>query len=317
MQQAINAIKAKYNISDEDAKKVLGVLIAAEHKRQTGDITPRGGLISGASMPGRGSGTPSGMKSADARGIDAGDLLGIAGSLLGGGGQQSSGGGGLGGLVGGLLGGQSNQQGGGADILGIVGDLIGGASNHPNQGGGGADLGGVLNGLLGGQPGHQSSDPLGSLLGGLMGGGQAQPTQQQQPSGGAGDLLGLLGGLVGGAGGQQGAQSGDLGGLLGSLLGGGGAAPQQSQQPTQGGGATFYSPQDVGHDQSGHPSSAQGGGAHLGEGTPGGSGKKDYGSIEDAMHKMSGAVHEKPDKLGKMGKDKGKPGAMPSGKEKK
>src|SRR4051812_25065714 len=106
MQQAIDAIKAKYNVSDEDAKKVLGVLIAAEHQRQSGGA-PAAGMRA--------------MGNSNARGIDAGDLLGIAGSLLGGGQQQSSGGG-LGGLVGGLLGGQSGQQGGGTDIMGIVGD---------------------------------------------------------------------------------------------------------------------------------------------------------------------------------------------------
>ncbi|MBZ0307471.1 MAG: hypothetical protein K8I82_15490, partial [Anaerolineae bacterium] len=71
MQQAIDAIKAKYNLSDEDAKKVLGVLLVAEQKRQKGDITPRGGLISGASVPGPGGTEPPGirgMKTADARG---------------------------------------------------------------------------------------------------------------------------------------------------------------------------------------------------------------------------------------------------------
>ena len=275
MQQAIDAIKVKYNLSDQDAKKVLGVLIAAEHQRQTGASTA--GMRS--------------MGSTNTRGIDAGDLLGIAGSLLGGGGQ-------------------SGQQSGSPDLLGVIGDLIGGASNHPNQGGAGADLGGVLNGLLGGQPGQQSSgDPLGGLLGGLLGGGgQSQPAQSGS---GTSDLLGLLGGLVGGVGGQQAAQGGDLSGLLGSLLGGGGAAPQQSQQPTQGGGATFYSPQDVQHQP------GQGSGAQLGQGTPGGSGKKDYGSIGDAMNKMSDAVRPKPDKLGKMPKVKVQSGDKRSGKQKK
>jgi hypothetical protein len=269
MQQAIDAIKAKYNLSDEDAKKVLGVLVAAEHQRQTG-ASPAG---------------MRGMKTADARGIDAGDLLGIAGSLLGGG--------------------QAGQQSGSPDLLGVIGDLIGGASNHPNQGGSGADLGGVLNGLLGGQSGQQSgSDTLGGLLGGLLGGGgQSHPAQSGS---GTSDLLGLLGGLVGGAGGQQAAQGGDLSGLLGSLLGGGGAAPQQ---PTQGGGATFYSPQDVQHQP------GQGSGAQLGQGTPGG--KKDYGSIGDAIHKMSDAVRPKADKLGKMPKVKVQSGDKRSGKQKK
>ena len=99
------------------------------------------------------------------------DLIGLAGSLLGGGGNQ----GGIGGILGGLMGGGSSQQQGG------------------NQQGGG--LGGLLGGLMGGgqQPQQQAQGGIGDLLGGLMGGGQ-------QSGSGSNDLLGQLMGAV-----QQGA----------------------------------------------------------------------------------------------------------------
>ena len=89
------------------------------------------------------------------------DLIGLAGSLLGGGNR-----GGIGGLLGSLMGGSSsNQQPGG--LGGLLGGLMGGSSQ--------------------GQP--QAQGGIGDLLGGLMGGGQQQ-------SGGSSDLLGQLMGAV-------------------------------------------------------------------------------------------------------------------------
>ncbi|MBZ0290535.1 MAG: hypothetical protein K8I30_23125, partial [Anaerolineae bacterium] len=103
---------------------------------------------------------------------------------------------------------------------------------------------------------------------------------------------------------------GDLNDLIGALLGGG-AAPQGGTTSAPGGGATFYSPQDV------QQKPPQESGAQLGQGTPGGSGKKDYGSIADAVDKMSGAVQKKPGKMGKAGKLGGPKPGKTSGKGKK
>ncbi len=178
----LQALKDKYGVSDAEAQQILGVLVAAEHQKQSG----AGGSITGM----RGAATPRGN-----------DFMDIVGGLLGGtaqGGNQ--GGGDLMGMLGGLLGGGQSGQGGGADIMGIVTDLIGGATNHPNQGGSGADLMGILGGLLGGNapqvPTQGGGNELMGLLGGLLGGAGGQAGQ-----GGGDDLMGVLGGLLGGMGG--------------------------------------------------------------------------------------------------------------------
>lgn len=115
-------------------------------------------------------------------GIDFGSLIGMAGSMMGGGSQSS------------------NSQGGGMDLgslINIAGAVMGGGNSNS----GGSVLGSVLGGLAGAQSkggpdtpqqrGGNDDNPLGSILGGLAGmaaGGGAS----QQSSGGIGDILGGL-----------------------------------------------------------------------------------------------------------------------------
>ena len=99
-------------------------------------------------------------------GIDFGSLIGMAGSMMGGGSKSSS------------------SQGGGMDLgslINIAGAVMGGAKSNSGSNGGGDILGSVLGGLMGG--GNSNSGPdtprssssnndgggLGSILGGLAG----------------------------------------------------------------------------------------------------------------------------------------------------
>src|SRR5512134_1010535 len=113
MDEAIRAIKQKYNITDDEARKVAAAVLVTKKAQQ------RAG---GARVFDRPSTKAPGQPSGEVRagGVDAGDLMGLLGGLLGGGQQQGSQGGqadDLMGLLGGLLGGGQQQQGsqGGVD----------------------------------------------------------------------------------------------------------------------------------------------------------------------------------------------------------
>ena len=142
MEQLVQAIQNKYNLSGDEAKKVVQTLVQVEQKRQS---------ESGAGN------SPEGMRGMGAsRGMGS-DIMGLLGGLISSGGQQG------------------NQPGIADDLLGMVGGMLsnsGGQQQQSNQGGGG--LGGLLGGLLGGsgggnQQGGASGDMMG-LLGGLLGG---------------------------------------------------------------------------------------------------------------------------------------------------
>jgi hypothetical protein len=234
-QQVVQAIQQKYNLSGEEAQKVVQTLVQVEHKRQA--ETDAGSAPAGMRGTSRGMGSDimgllggvlssGGQQQTNQPGITD-DIMGMVGGMLGGGGNQHQGGqGGLGGLLGGLLGGsgsgqqQGNQPGITDDIMGMIGGMLGGGGNQQQGGQGGMNMGSLVGTLLGGNHNMGSTgNMLGAVLDLLSDGGQQNH---------ANSLESIVGGLLGGDAGQG---NMNVGSLVGSLLGGSQPPQQNYQQP--------------------------------------------------------------------------------------
>jgi hypothetical protein len=226
MEQLVQAIQSKYNLSSDEATKVVQTLVQVEQKRQaeTGAGSSPAGMRGIGASRGMGSdimGLLGGLMNESGQqsnqGGIGGDLMGMLGGMMGGSGNQQQSGGGLGGLVGDLLGGGGNQQqGAGGELIGILGGLLGGSGQQGGQGN--IDMGSLVGSLLGGNHNMGSSgNTLGAVLDLLSDGGQQNH---------ANSLENIVGGLLGSSGGQG---NMDISGLVGNLLGGsGGSSPSQS-----------------------------------------------------------------------------------------
>ena len=146
MEQLVQAIQNKYNISSDEATKVVQTLVQVEQKRQA---------VSGAGD------APSGMRGAS-RGVGS-DIMGLLGGMMSssGGGQQGNQPGitdDLMGLVGGMM--SSGQQSGQGGLGGLMGDLLGDSGQQGNQPGITDDVMGLVGGLLAssGQQGTQGGN---------------------------------------------------------------------------------------------------------------------------------------------------------------
>jgi hypothetical protein len=220
MEQIVRAISDKYGVSNDVSQQVLDALVALEKRRQAAaPSTGIGGM--------RGMGAERGLGSSllgvlaevvsgggNKPGLDAGDVMGVVGNLLGGGQQES------------------NRPGVDAgDLMGLLGGLLGSGGQQPSQGSSPGDMFSMLGGLLGGEgnaPSQQSHSGMSVLMDLLGAGGGQQPMQ------GGGDLANILSGLLGsgqnaGPGQAQGGMN--IMDMVGSLLGGGTSSSQPHLPP--------------------------------------------------------------------------------------
>lgn len=288
MNDLIQAVMQKYNVSEEQARKILAVsVVAAQRQQQAKNAGGQGEVRGLGSMLG---GLLGGDNSQSGGGMDAGDMMNMLNGLMGsgGGGQQS--GGGMMDMIGGLLGGGGggSQSGGGMD----AGDMLN-----------------MLNSMMGDGGGQQSGGGgMMDMIGGLLGGGGSG----SQSGGGmdTGDMMNMLNGLLGGGGGQQsGGGNDEMMNMLMQMLGGGGGAPAQHSSPAQSPVQPWPNQQPAAQ----HDNIASQGGFG---GKPGK--KKEGADLESALNNMASAANHKEGKLGaKPGikKDKGSTGKQSVEKE--